>query len=384
MTRLAILPPADKKARRVCRGRSATHHASANHIFVSLADGALGRPARHTLPYLSITLPTQSTPMETVSHAKVEELKSRMDRPVRFGQTGTAGADAVRRPGRASSLSTGTARHRRFRRRQPGTTSTRSSSSVSIPPRPRANTIPRPTALSRSRINKDTVFFPCPMRPKQRTRRQRRARGQLAMLVLIDNYDSFTYNLVAAFGRAGPEHRPRALSQRQDRHRSSWRRCEPITSSSRRGLARCARPAFPTRCSAVRFHGADPGRVPGASVHRPRIRRRSGAQRIASCTARPRRSITTAGASFAGLSQPLRGDRAITAWSSAAKTFHHPDFRSHRLDRRRARSWASAIAPGRCTASSFTRKAFLTVEGPKLLKNFLEMPRNRCPRLRTV
>ena len=73
---------------------------------------------------------------------------------------------------------------------------------------------------------------------------------------------------------------------------------------------------------------------------------------------------------FRGLSNPFEATRC--AASSSSETFHNPDFIVS-TGPTKARSWACAIAPGRCTTSSSTRRVFSPQEGPLLLKNVVEM-----------
>ena len=59
---------------------------------------------------------------------------------------------------------------------------------------------------------------------------------------------------------------------------------------------------------------------------------------------------------FRGLSNPFEATR-YHSLVIAARAFHNPDFVVTAWTDEKARSWACATAPGRCTACSFTRRA---------------------------
>ena len=136
------------------------------------------------------------------------------------------------------------------------------------------------------------------------------------MLLLIDNYDSFTYNLVQRFGEIDP-----SLSMQV--FRNDQITVDEIEELKPTHIIISPGPCTPREAGISndvlqRFTGetADPRRLPRPPVHRPRFRRRGDPQRahharqdIAGPPRRPR-------ASSPGCRTRSRR-RAITAWSSA-------------------------------------------------------------------
>ena len=176
------------------------------------------------------------------------------------------------------------------------------------------------------------------------------------MILLIDNYDSFTYNLVQRLGELDAGHRCARLPQRPDHARSGRGAEAERTSSSRRGPARRARPASPTRCCS-RFAATVPilgvclghqciGHVFGGEV----IRNYRVMHGKTSPIHHDNQGV------FRGLSNPFEATR-YHSLVIRRETFHNPDFVSP-PGPRKARSWACGTAPGRCTACSSTRRVF--------------------------
>ena len=138
------------------------------------------------------------------------------------------------------------------------------------------------------------------------------AREAPCMLLVIDNYDSFTYNLVQYLGELGQEVRVVRNDEIAGRRRSrGWRPRSIVISPG---------PCTPNEAGicldvikTVRGQDPDPRRLPGPPVDRAGVRRQDRARRAASCTARRRRSTTTARASSPGC--PTRSRRrATTRW----------------------------------------------------------------------
>ena len=101
--------------------------------------------------------------------------------------------------------------------------------------------------------------------------RRSRARAGIAMLLVIDNYDSFTYNLVQYLGELGQDVRVvRNDEIARRRHRRAG--AEPHRHLARAVHAQRGRHQ-PGGDRALRRAHAHPGRVPGPSVDRPGVRR---------------------------------------------------------------------------------------------------------------
>ncbi len=83
-------------------------------------------------------------------------------------------------------------------------------------------------------------------------RRERRAHTivilNFTMLLLIDNYDSFTYNLVQRLRRDQRQTADEGQPKRSNHASTKSRPWRPRTSSFRRGRARRVKRAFPTTC----------------------------------------------------------------------------------------------------------------------------------------
>ena len=148
-----------------------------------------------------------------------------------------------------------------------------------------------------------------PLRPRLKT-----LSGRANMIVLIDNYDSFTFNLFHYLGGLGGGRR--RASQRQDFDRRGDRRragrdralARPLHAERSRHLPRSDRQG--------RADHPDPRRLPRPSGDRPGVRRQGGA-RARRCTARCSRSSTRAPACSAASTGRSRR-RAITRWWSSA------------------------------------------------------------------
>ena len=159
-----------------------------------------------------------------------------------------------------------------------------------------------------------------------------------AMVLVIDNYDSFTYNLVQYLGELGARRRSCAATTRSRSTRSP--RCAP----DRIVISPGPGPARRTPASSVdvirRFGPRDAAarRLPRAPGDRRRVRRRGRARRRSRCTAR-RRSIEHDGRGvFARPRAAVRRRRATTRSSSPSRPAGRA--RGHGAHARTARSWA--------------------------------------------
>ena len=127
------------------------------------------------------------------------------------------------------------------------------------------------------------------------------------MILMIDNYDSFTYNLVQYLGQLGEEVAVR---------RNDEITLVEIEAMKPEAIFLSPGPCSPEQagspCDVVRtFHTADPhhGGLPGPPGDRLRLRRPGRPGGAGSCTARPPRSSTTGGRSSRGSPSPFPAGR---------------------------------------------------------------------------
>jgi anthranilate synthase component II len=191
------------------------------------------------------------------------------------------------------------------------------------------------------------------------------------MLLMIDNYDSFTFNLVQYFGELGEDVRVV--------------RNDEITSPASRRCSRsswCSRPAparRPRRASASRPSATSPASCRSwacAWATRPSARRWAGAScaRRCRCTARPARSRTDGRGVYRGLPERFS---VIRYHSLVIERETLPaELESRRLPTT-ARSWACATGlAARATpleGVQFHPESILSEHGHAMLKNFLQM-----------
>ena len=196
-------------------------------------------------------------------------------------------------------------------------------------------------------------------RPASR-RRASRSRKRAPMILMIDNYDSFTFNLVQALQAAGAEVRVVRNDQITAAEIDGARRGSRRGPARDRHLARARRPGLGRR---VDGHGPDrrrpadpaPRRVPrdavdGCGVGRvDRPRPDAGPRR--SVRGRPRRHRPAGGHArdVPGRALPLADGRPGDAARRPVRLGDEP--------RGTAWSWASATARCRSRASSSTRRA---------------------------
>ena len=127
------------------------------------------------------------------------------------------------------------------------------------------------------------------------------------MLLMIDNYDSFTYNLVQYLGELGEE--VRVLPQRRD-HARGRRALEPAHIVISPGPLHAERSGD----LGAADRGVSPGKIPilGVCLGHQASARRSAAgscTRGSSCTARPPPSTMTDAACSAGCRMPFTATR---------------------------------------------------------------------------
>ena len=168
--------------------------------------------------------------------------------------------------------------------------------------------------------------------------------GTMTRVLVVDNYDSFTYNLVQYLGELGAELEV-VRNDARDGRRAARARPRP-----RRRLARArARPTRPgsRSRSCARFPEAgrpDARRLPRPPVAGAGVRRRASSATSPSTARRPR-SSTTARTIFAGLPSPLTVGRYHSLVVDAESC---PDcFEVTRARRRRGDGHAPPRAAGR-------------------------------------
>ncbi len=188
------------------------------------------------------------------------------------------------------------------------------------------------------------------------------------MLLMIDNYDSFTYNLVQYLGELGADvhvHRNDAITLEEI---AAWR------TRADRDLARAVHAErgrhFGAADPALRRADPDPRRLPRPPGDRPGLRRAHRARAARDARQAVADRTHDGGGVFAGLPIAVRGDalplardRARVAAGRARSDGQRPTT---------ARSWACGIASSRSKASSSIPEAILTEHGMRLLANFLQ------------
>ncbi len=191
------------------------------------------------------------------------------------------------------------------------------------------------------------------------------------MLLMIDNYDSFTYNLVQYLGELGEEVRVvRNDEITLDEHRRAEARS---ASSCRRGRARRTRRASRSTRSA-HFAGQLPilGVCLGPPGDRRGVRRQGRARERRQCTARPSADHARRRGVFRGLPEPFHAttryhslviERDIAARPSLEVTAWTDDGEIMGVRHKR-----------RCAVEGvqFHPESILTEHGHALLRNFLE------------
>ena len=194
-----------------------------------------------------------------------------------------------------------------------------------------------------------------------RRARVTRALGVTAPGLLIDNYDSFTYNLVQYLGELGAEVDGRA--QRRDRPSTRSAHARPTASSSRPAPARRTRPASRWTRSA-RFARRGCRSSASASATRPSARSsaaRSCAPRALDARQDRARSTTDGAGVFAGLPNPFTATRYH---SLVVERGRLPDVpRGHRLDRRGRDHGPAPPRRSPCEGVQFHPESILTDGG---------------------
>jgi anthranilate synthase/aminodeoxychorismate synthase-like glutamine amidotransferase len=190
------------------------------------------------------------------------------------------------------------------------------------------------------------------------------------MIVLIDNYDSFTYNLVQRLGELDPNVNLRVF-------RNDQVTAEEVAALRPSHIIISPGPCTPREAGVsndviARFHATVPtlgvclghqciGHVFGGEVVR-NYRLMHGKTSLIHHDGR---------GVFRGLSDPFEATR-YHSLVIRRETFHHPDFIvSAWTDEGEIMGVRHRTAP--LHGVQFHPESFLTLEGPKLLRNFLEM-----------
>ena len=193
----------------------------------------------------------------------------------------------------------------------------------------------------------------------------------MIMVLVIDNYDSFTYNLVQYLGELGAEVHGRA-QRRGDarRDRARWRRRRSSSRRARAGprtpgmtmdVIRAASGQTTPILGVCLGHQAIGAVFGGAVVRAPRADAR---QDVDDRARRPRRVHRHRRA--------VRRRRAITRWSSPTTGLPAELEVTARTRGGRHRSWACGTGRWPVHGVQFHPESILTGEGRRILRNFLE------------
>jgi anthranilate/para-aminobenzoate synthase component II len=124
-------------------------------------------------------------------------------------------------------------------------------------------------------------------------------------VLVIDNYDSFVYNLVQYLAQLGAEHRRRATTRSTLDELADGRRRARQPGPGTPERAGRARSAIRGRCAAA----AAVRGLPGPPGHRRGLRRRRRARAASCCTARPSQVHHNGAGVLAGLPSPFTATR---------------------------------------------------------------------------
>ena len=195
------------------------------------------------------------------------------------------------------------------------------------------------------------------------------------MILVIDNYDSFTYNLVHYLEELGAPAPSCVATMRIERRRAPWRMEPSRPSCSRPGRARPdeAGVCLALLASAAPKVAADPWAYAWATrpSARPSGARWCAAKALMHGKTSPVRN-TMARGSFTGLCRTASPRRATTAWRCGATPCLHT-LGDHRLDRRRRNHGPAPCRTRPIHGVQFHPESIATQGGHRLLANFLRL-----------